>query len=47
MLTAGPVPVAHPPASQNPNNDLDDEHRSIYGSEAMQNYQAYFSRHGW
>jgi hypothetical protein len=26
MLSAGPVPVAHPPACQDPNNDLDDEH---------------------
>ncbi len=25
MLTAGPVPVACPPACQDPNNDLDDE----------------------
>jgi hypothetical protein len=26
MLTAGPVPVARPPARQDPDNDLDDEH---------------------
>jgi hypothetical protein len=26
MLTAGLVPVVRPPASQDPDNDLDDEH---------------------
>ncbi len=27
MLTAGPIPVVRPPASQDLDNDLDDEHQ--------------------